>query len=212
MRKTSFYASGLTQSETDLIQVSTGMSLGSLPFRYLRVPVNSKKPSLANCEPLIHQIKAKFSSWSVKSLSFSGRLLLIKTVIAGITTFWSSAFILPQACITRINSLCSQFLWKGSLEGHHTARVSWETVVLTKREGGLGVKDLRTWNKACIFQLLWLLFFRPDFVWVQWFKEVMFKGSVHNYWTTSPKQSYSWLVNKLLKMKNEVFTLIKLRL
>ncbi|KAF3570532.1 hypothetical protein F2Q69_00061486 [Brassica cretica] len=92
MQKTSFYASGLTPSETDLIQASTGMALGSLPFRYLGVPLNSRKLSLTNCEPLIHQIKTWFSSWSVKSLSFSGRLLLIKTVIAGVTTFWCSAY------------------------------------------------------------------------------------------------------------------------
>lgn len=211
MEKTSFYSSDLTQAETDLIQVSTGMSLGSLPIRYLGVPMNSKKLSLTSCEPLIHQIKTKFSSWSVKSLSFAGRLLLIKAVIAGINTFWCSAFILPKACIARINSLCGQFLWKGSLEGSHTARVSWETVVLTKRQGGLGVKDLRTWNRACAIRLIWLLFFRPDSVWVQWFKEVILKGSVHNYWSTTPKQSYSWLVNKLLKMKTVVFPLMKLR-
>lgn len=212
MQKTSFYASGLTPSETDLIQASTGMALGSLPFRYLGVPLNSRKLSLTNCEPLIHQIKTRFSSWSVKSLSFSGRLLLIKTVIAGVTTFWCSAYVLPKACVDRINSLCSMFPWKGNIEGLNSARVSWETVVLTKRQGGLGVKDLYTWNKACTLRLLWLLFFRPDSVWVQWFKEVILKGSVHNYWTTTPKQSYSWLVNKLLKLKQVVFPLIKLRL
>ncbi|WZZ65076.1 hypothetical protein YC2023_076446 [Brassica napus] len=212
MPKKSFYASGLTPSETDLIQASTGMALGSLPFRYLGVPLNSRKLSLTNCEPLIHQIKTRFSSWSVKSLSFSGRLLLIKTVIAGVTTFWCSAYVLPKACVDRINSLCSMFLWKGNIEGLNSARVSWDTVVLTKRQGGLGVKDLYTWNKACTLRLLWLLFFRPDSVWVQWFKEVILKGSVYNYWTTTPKQSYSWLVNKLLKLKQVVFPLIKLRL
>lgn len=57
-----------------------------------------------------------------------------------------------------------------------------------------------------------MLFFRPDSVWVQWFKEVILKGSVHNYWTTTPKQGYSWLVNKLLKLKRVIFPLIKLRL
>ncbi|KAG5397682.1 hypothetical protein IGI04_019496 [Brassica rapa subsp. trilocularis] len=49
-------------------------------------------------------------------------------------------------------------------------------------------------------------------VWVQWFKEVILKGSLQNYWTTPPRQSFSWLVNKLLKLKDEVFPLIKLRL
>ena len=149
MQKTSFFASGLSLEETETIQASTGMSLGSLPFRYLGVPLNSKKLSLTNCEPLLHQIKTRFSTWSVKTLSFSGRLLLIKTVISGITTFWCSAFIFPKACIKRINSLCSIFMRKGNIEGHNTARVSWETIVLTKRQGGLGIKDSLTWNKAC---------------------------------------------------------------
>uniref|UniRef100_A0A0D3E0K9 Uncharacterized protein n=1 Tax=Brassica oleracea var. oleracea TaxID=109376 RepID=A0A0D3E0K9_BRAOL len=37
-------------------------------------------------------------------------------------------------------------------------------------------------------------------------------GSIHNYWTTKPKASFSWLANKLLKLKDVVFPLIKLRL
>lgn len=148
----------------------------------------------------------------MKSLSFSGRLLLIKTVIVGVTNFWCSAFVLPKACINRINSLCSIFLLKGSIEGHNSARVSWETLVLTKRQGGLGIKDLCTWNKSCTLRLIWILFFRPESVWVQWFKEVILRGLIHNYWTTPPRQSYSWLVNKILKLKSEVFPLIKLRL
>lgn len=211
-QKTSFFASGLSTQEVETIQASTGMTCGILPVRYLGVPLNSRKPNLANCEPLIHQIKSKFSSWSVKSLSFSGRLLLIKTVIAGITNFWCSAFILPKACVKRINSLCSVFLWKGNIESHNSARVAWETVVLTKDQGGLGIRDLHTWNKACCFKLIWMLFFRAGSVWVAWFKEVILKGSIHNYWTTKPSSSYSWLANKFLKLRQEVFPLIKMSL
>lgn len=154
------------------------MACGTLPFRYLGVPLNSRKLSLANCEVLLQQIKAKFSSWSVKSLSFSGRLLLIKTIISGIANFWCSAFIQPKACISKINSLCSTFLWKGDVESRNTARVAWETVVLTQQQGRLRVKDLFTWDRACSLRLIWLLFFRPDSVWVAWFKEVILKGSL----------------------------------
>lgn len=212
MEKTSFFSSGLTDQETQLIQATSGMKMGTLPFRYLGVPLDSKKLNLVSCEPLIQQIKAKFSSWSVKSLSFSGRLLLIKTVIAGITTFWCSSFILPKACIKRINSMCSVFLWKGDVESRNTARVSWETVVLPKKQGGLGIKDLLTWNKACTIRLLWLMFFRSGSLWVAWFRDVVLKGSLANYWTTRPSASFSWLVNKLLKLKDTVFPLIKLQL
>ncbi|XP_013617247.1 PREDICTED: uncharacterized protein LOC106323713 [Brassica oleracea var. oleracea] len=211
MQKTSLFASGLTDTEVDTVQASTGMALGHLPFRYLGVPLDSRKITLANCELIIQQVKGRFNNWSVKSLSFAARLLLIKTVISGITNFWCSAFILPKACIVRINSLCSIFLWKGNLEGHNSARVSWETIVLTKRQGCLRVKDMKTWNKACCLRLLWMLFFRQDSVWATWFKEVILKGWIHNYWTTTPKQSYSWFTNKLLKLKDFVFPLIKLR-
>ena len=107
--------------------------------------------------------------------------------------------------------MCNHFLWKGNLERHHSARVSWETVTLTTAQGGLGVKDMLTWNRACCLRLIWLLFFREDSVWAAWFKEVILNGSIHNYWTINPRQSFSWLVNKLIKLRPDVFPLIKLR-
>ncbi|KAL0696593.1 hypothetical protein Bca4012_063773 [Brassica carinata] len=193
MQNTSFYASGLSAAEVDTIQASTGMVCGALPIRYLGVPLNSKNLNLVNCEPLLHQIKKRLSSWTVKSLSFAGRLLLIKTVISSIITFWCSAFILPKACIRRINSLCSVFLWKGDIESKNSARVAWEKCVLTKEQGGLGIKDLQTWNIACCIKLIWLLFFKAGSVWVAWFTEKVLKRSIHNYWTTKPSPSYSCL-------------------
>lgn len=96
MQKTSFCASGLSTQEIDTIQDSTGILCVSLPFRYLGIPLNSQKLNLQICEPLLHQIKKRLSSWSLKTLSFAGRLLVIKTVIAGITTFRCSAFILSS--------------------------------------------------------------------------------------------------------------------
>lgn len=175
MQKSCFFSSRLSTSEIEAIQASTGMPSGSLPIRYLEVPLCTKKLTLQNCEPLICQVKKWFTSWSVKTLSFAGRLLLIKTVIAGITTFWSSAFILPKACISRINSLCGSFLWKGNLEGHASARVAWSEVTKTKEKGGLGLRDLLSWNKAVCLKFIWLLFFREGSIWVAWFRSEILK-------------------------------------
>lgn len=126
VQKSRFFSSGLSQAEVEAIQASTGMIQGSLPIMYLGVPLCTKKLSLANCEMLIQIVKQRLSSWSVKSLSFAGRLLLIKTVITCITNFWCSSFILPKACINRINSLYSIFLWKGDVDSNNAARVSWD--------------------------------------------------------------------------------------
>ncbi|KAF3546329.1 hypothetical protein DY000_02004891 [Brassica cretica] len=136
----------------------------------------------------------------------------IKTVISGVSIFWCSSFILPKSCINKINSLCGQFLWNGNIEGHHTARVSWETVTLTKDQGGLGIKDLHKWNLACILKLVWIIFFRPNSVWVYWFKEVILKGDVSNYWTISTSTRHSWLVNKMIKARELIYPLLKRRI
>lgn len=208
LQKSSFFASEITQQEIETIQASTGMPCGSLPMHYLGVPLCTKKLNLQNCEPLIQQIKQRLSLWSAKALSFAGRLLLIKTVISGVSTFWCSSFILPKACINRINSLCGQFLWNGSIEGNHTARVSWETVILTKEHGGLGVNDLHSWNLACILKLVWMIFFRPNSVWVCWFKEVILKGEISNYWSINTNTSFSWLI----KAREIIYPLLRRRL
>ncbi|CAH2035342.1 unnamed protein product, partial [Thlaspi arvense] len=115
--KSSLFASYLSHSETDLISFSTGMPLGTLPVLYLGVPLCTKKLSISNCEMLISQVKSRVTYWSVKSLSFAWRLLLIKTIVAGITTFWCSSFIHPKVCIKRIKSLCS-----GSLNNFWSAK------------------------------------------------------------------------------------------
>lgn len=211
VHKTSFFASGLTQEDTDLIQFTTGMPMGFLPVRYLGVPLCTKKLSLLNCEGLLQQIKSKFSSWSSKALSFAGRLLLIKTVISGIITFWCSTFILLKACIKRINSLCGVFLWKGDIEEHHTARVSWQVVTKPKKEGRLGINDLLQWNKACCLKLIWLLFFKSGSIWVAWFKEEVLNGNLSNLWTTAPNRRFSWQVNKLLKLSPLIYNWIHLK-
>lgn len=210
VQKSSFNASGLSQQEINVIKVSTGMPNGTLPVRYLGVLFCRKKLTTSNCEVLIQQVKSKFTSWTVKTLSFAGRLLLIKTVIAGITNFWWSTFVLPKAVVKRINSLCGLFLWKGRLDAHHSAKVSWEVVTKEKTCGGLGVKDLLTWNKACCIKLIWLLFFQAGSIWVCWFKTEVLKGSLSNFWTKKPSTTNSWLVNKLFKLRDEVFTWIKM--
>ena len=103
------------------------------------------------------------------------------------------------------------FLWKGSIEGNHTARVSWETVTKSREGGGLGIKDLGTWNKACCLKLIWMLFFQGGSVWVAWFKTEILNGNLSNYWTVNTSPSNSWLANKLIKLRGEVYTWIRLR-
>ncbi|XP_048612851.1 uncharacterized protein LOC125586954 [Brassica napus] len=210
--KTSFFSCGIQQPEKDRIISETGITHGLLPVRYLGIPLCTKKLSLANCEPLIQQIKNKVNSWSARSLSFAGRLLLINTVIAGISNFWCSIFTIPKKCIKLINSICGANLWKGTTEGHHSARVSWETVTLSKEEGGLRIRDLHLWNKACTLKLVWLLFFRSGSIWVAWFTKHILRDCKSNFWTIKEKQSHSYAIRKLLRVREYAYSWINIKI
>lgn len=150
-------------------------------------------------------------SWSAQSLSFAGRLLLVNTVIAGITNFWCATFVIPKACIKKINSICGAYLWKGTTEGHHSARVSWDTITLSKAEGGLNCRDLAVWNKATIIKLIWILFCNSGSLWVAWYKEEVLNGSLGNFWTSKVNQRHSWIANKLLRLREIVYPWIKMK-
>lgn len=80
-----------------------------------------------------------------------------------------------------------------------------EVVTKPKKGGGFGVKDLRLWNNACCLKLIWLLFFQSGSIWVAWYKSEILQGSLSNLWIVKPNSKNSWLANKLIKMRGEVY-------
>ena len=72
---------------------------GTLPVRYLRLPLISCKLRLKDCQPLIDKIQGRIKSWSSRKLSFASRLQLLQSVLYSIQRFWSSNFILPNKVI-----------------------------------------------------------------------------------------------------------------
>ncbi|XP_048608259.1 uncharacterized protein LOC125584206 [Brassica napus] len=140
--KTSLFSSGVPDDIIQRFQARFGLSQASLPIRYLGLPLSSKKLSLKYYDPLLLQIKKKVESWTSRTLSMAGRLTLISSVIAGITRFWMSAFLLPKCVMKKINSLCSSFLWHGTIGISTGAKVSWEELSIPKTEGGLGLRNI----------------------------------------------------------------------
>lgn len=88
---------------------TVGISVGTLPIRYLSLPLTTKSLTAQDYEPLIDKIRSRLLSYSPKMLSYTGRLQLIKSVITSITYLWSSAFILPKTCHETIENMCSVF-------------------------------------------------------------------------------------------------------
>ncbi|XP_058783305.1 uncharacterized protein LOC131657981 [Vicia villosa] len=79
-----FFGGTTLQEQVDILRIS-GFSEGKLPFKYLRVPISSRKLSINQCQPLIDKMLAKIQHWSVKLLSYAGRQQLVNSVLMSIS-------------------------------------------------------------------------------------------------------------------------------
>jgi hypothetical protein len=112
---------------------------GSLPVRYLGMPLITGKLTYNDCFPLIEKITTRIRTWTTRHLSFSGRLQLTQSVLNSILMYLSSIFILPKKIVKAIEQKFNPFLWRGP-DDRSGAKVCWEQACLPKEEGGLGLK------------------------------------------------------------------------
>ncbi|KAK6791822.1 hypothetical protein RDI58_010903 [Solanum bulbocastanum] len=99
-----------------------GFTLGGLPFRYLGVPLSTKKLTIPQCVTLLEMITKRVRCWSARMLSHAGRLQLIKSVIFGMQSYWAQIFVLPTKIVKLVEAVCRSFLWTGTGEFSRKAR------------------------------------------------------------------------------------------
>ncbi|KAE8716081.1 Hypersensitive-induced response protein 2 [Hibiscus syriacus] len=109
----------------------------SLPVRYLGIPLVTLKLTEKDCQALIDNIKHKLHYWSRRSISYAGRLELIRSVLFNVCNYWCKQLVLPASILKKVEQICSRYFWKGADKSAAGARISWDNVCLSKSEGGL---------------------------------------------------------------------------
>ncbi|KAL0295479.1 UNVERIFIED_CONTAM: putative ribonuclease H protein [Sesamum radiatum] len=138
-QKSQIITSKAAAQQQSQIQEIMGFSIGSLPIKYLGVPLTSSKLTMADCNPLIQKIESRIAGWNQLNLSYAGRVQLIKSVLSSLHLYWSSIFILPKGVVTVIEQKFRKFLWKGT----GNFKVAWDTICHPLSHGGLGIRKIR---------------------------------------------------------------------
>ncbi|GJU30445.1 RNA-directed DNA polymerase, eukaryota, reverse transcriptase zinc-binding domain protein [Tanacetum coccineum] len=168
MEKSTVFYGNVKPNVVDAISGLMPFSVGELPVRYLGVPLLSTRLYSKHCSSLIDKVEKRLNNWKNKSLSFSGRLQLIKSVISSMQIYWSSVFILPKLVSDKIEKLMRGFLWSCGKLRNGDAKVKWEDVCCLKIQGGLGIKRLHMWNIALMSKHVWNVVSKKDSLWVKW--------------------------------------------
>ncbi|KAM6568714.1 hypothetical protein CsatB_016699 [Cannabis sativa] len=200
--KSAIYCAGMPEAEIQRVVQISGFTRSSVPFKYLGIPICSKRISKAECNILVDKMTARIKIWSTRHISFAGRAVLINSVLLTIHTYWSQILVLPKKVVAEIERICRSFLWKGSNNMLGAGAVAWNKVCLSKAEGGIGFLNINTWNKAALMKNIWTLAAKKDNLWVKWIHSVYLKND--DCWNHKASIHSSWYWRKLVDLKDEM--------
>ncbi|XP_049360745.1 uncharacterized protein LOC125825449 [Solanum verrucosum] len=151
VEKSNIFLAGITDYLKEEILEMTGYSLGTLPIRYLGLPLSSKKWGKMECHQLVEKITERVTNVYARKLSYAGRL---------------------QA----VDRKCKDFIWGSSTDQRKAHLVAWDKVCLPKKFGGLNVNRYRNWNEVSVGKLLLQVSEKQDILWmVDWYQNDKYK-------------------------------------
>ncbi|XP_074267046.1 uncharacterized protein LOC141590348 [Silene latifolia] len=194
-QKSCAYFNGVPAGLKKEIMSVSGIKEGSLPFKYLGVPITTGRLKKCDCGVLIDKIVERIRCLGAKKLSFAGRLVLVKSVLSTMSNYWASLFVLPKGVINRVDAICRNFLCEGSTEHNKAPLLAWHKVCVPQKEGGLGLRgqSWQSYNPSSDTSWHWRKVCHVRDTIKDGFSDGIWSIGVGDY---SVKLCYSWLRDK----------------
>jgi hypothetical protein len=109
--KSEIFCFGQAKQVENEYKILFGCEIGSIPFRYLGIPIHFRKLKNREWKPIEDRFEKKLSSWIGKLLSYGDRLILINSVLTSLPMFMLSFFKIPKGVRKRLDFFRSQFFW-----------------------------------------------------------------------------------------------------
>jgi len=160
--------------------------------KYLGLPEQFGRKKKEMLQYIQEKVKHKISGWQNRFLSAAGKETLIKAVAYAMPIYSMNCFQLPKEICSEINSMIAQFWWGSTPDKRKLSWVSWKKMSRSKKNGGLGFRDLHKFNQALLANQVWKLIQRPQSLLFRLLKARYFRdGSILNA-TKGTQPSYGW--------------------
>lgn len=137
----------------------------SLPSSYLGLPLGVKSSIKSIRNPVLEKMKKRLTNWKGNYLSKGGKLVLLKSVLSCMAIYVPSLFVAPRSIQNRLEKLQRDFLWQNDRDKRKINWVSWVSICNPIEKWGLGIRSVRSLNRALLTKWLWRFGFDRDSLW-----------------------------------------------
>ncbi|GJV90408.1 reverse transcriptase domain, reverse transcriptase zinc-binding domain protein [Tanacetum coccineum] len=139
--KSKLYSISVSASDSEVMARWMSCSMGEFPFTYLWLPIGERMSCIEAWRPVVEKFINRLANWKARSMSFGGRLTLVKSVLGNgrDVSFWLDRWIMDSR-------LCDRFPRLFHLDRRPEGRVAekgrdiWRWKL--NEEGGFVVKEL----------------------------------------------------------------------
>ena len=135
--------------------------------RYLGFPILHKGRNGNAYNFVIERVQDKLVGWKARVLSLAGKRVLINSASTPIVEYYMQCCALLAKVCKPVDKLHRDFLWVSTEEKRKLHLVNWNTVILPRDRGGLGMVEMQPRNEAYLANLCWRLANEQEAPWVR---------------------------------------------
>ncbi|KAK4573849.1 hypothetical protein RGQ29_031699 [Quercus rubra] len=187
-----YFSSNTTNGQREILKHMLGVKEVDKFETYLGLPTLIGRSKYQTFSFLKDKVWKKLQGWKGRMLSRVGKEILIKAVAQSIPTYTMGVFLLPAKLCHELNALCARFWWGQTRDERKVHWKNWGVLCQSKKDGGLGFRDLKDFNLAMLAKQGWRLIQNKDTLLYRCFNARYFPRSSFLEASDVPNSSYVW--------------------